>query len=278
VFTGNSADEGGGAVRTWGAFFLALNDCLFEGNSAVGDPAAYWPPLGGGGGGAYLMGGEVALRRCTFSGNTVATADCLGGGLDANCKSLLVDRCTFLCNSAPRGGGVGLGRNSSSASAHVVNSVFMGNFAAHGGGLYHAHAFCDTWMMENCTLTANTATVSGGAIEIDPYAGSCDLRNIIAWGNAAGSEIEDIDGDCDVTHSCVGQTGYAGTDGNIDTDPLFVDADGPDNVIGTADDDVRPQPGSPCIDSGDPATTLTKDITGAPRPQGSGYDMGAYER
>ena len=38
--------------------------------------------------------------------------------------------------------------------------------------------------------------------------------------------------------------------GNIDADPLFVDADGPDNTAGTEDDNLRLLGGSPCIDSG----------------------------
>ena len=36
-------------------------------------------------------------------------------------------------------------------------------------------------------------------------------------------------------------------------DPMFVDGDGPDGVYGTADDDFRLLPGSPCIDAGDNA-------------------------
>ncbi len=64
---------------------------------------------------------------------------------------------------------------------------------------------------------------------------------------------------------------------NINVDPLFVDADGADNVPGTADDDLHLSASSPCIDAGDPVTTLAEDIEGNPRPAGSGYDMGAYE-
>ena len=37
--------------------------------------------------------------------------------------------------------------------------------------------------------------------------------------------------------------------GNFDADPLFVDADGVDDTIGTDDDDLRLLAGSPCIDS-----------------------------
>ncbi len=52
-------------------------------------------------------------------------------------------------------------------------------------------------------------------------------------------------------------------DGNIDGQPLFVDADGPDEILGTQDDDLRLLPGSPCIDAGDntavPADELDLD-------------------
>jgi len=57
-----------------------------------------------------------------------------------------------------------------------------------------------------------------------------------------------------------------GGTGNIDADPLFVDADGPDDIPGTEDDDLRLLPGSPCIDAGDntavPADTADLDGDG----------------
>ena len=83
------------------------------------------------------------------------------------------------------------------------------------------------------------------------------------------------------------QCGWSGT-GNINLEPLFFDADGTDNVIGTPDDDLRLQPGSPCIDAGTSSNAPAMDIKGTQRfdvPEipntGSGvypyYDMGAYE-
>jgi len=40
-----------------------------------------------------------------------------------------------------------------------------------------------------------------------------------------------------------------------------------------------PKPGSPSIDTGDPSVSsvVTDDLRGVPRPQGKGYDRGAYE-
>jgi hypothetical protein len=82
----------------------------------------------------------------------------------------------------------------------------------------------------------------------------------------------------EITHSDI-QGGFPGT-GNIDADPMFVDADGADNVVGTEDDDLRHKAGSPCIDTGDngavPAWVET-DIRGRPRIMNSRVDMGAYE-
>ena len=69
-------------------------------------------------------------------------------------------------------------------------------------------------------------------------------------------------------------------------DPSFVDADGPDDGIGTQDDNIRLLAGSPCIDTADnsavPAGILT-DLDGNDRIwDGDGnppatVDMGAYE-
>ena len=44
--------------------------------------------------------------------------------------------------------------------------------------------------------------------------------------------------------------GWFGT-GNINVDPLFVDPEGPDDIVGTEDDNVRLTAFSPCIDAAD---------------------------
>ena len=72
------------------------------------------------------------------------------------------------------------------------------------------------------------------------------------------------------------QGGYPGT-GNINADPLFVDPDGPDYIPGNQDDDLHLKSGSPCIDTGTATGAPDTDLEGNIRPQGAGYDMGAYE-
>ena len=72
------------------------------------------------------------------------------------------------------------------------------------------------------------------------------------------------------------QGGFEGT-GNIDADPLFADPDGPDDIAGTGDDDCHLTQGSPCIDAGTSSGAPDTDLEGSIRPQGAGYDMGAYE-
>ena len=68
--------------------------------------------------------------------------------------------------------------------------------------------------------------------------------------------------------------------GNVDSDPLFVQAAGPDGIAGTLDDDLRLQAGSPCINQGDntalPPEILT-DLEGRPRILNGAVDLGAYE-
>jgi hypothetical protein len=57
--------------------------------------------------------------------------------------------------------------------------------------------------------------------------------------------------------------------GAIATDPKF---------INTSADEFSLQPSSPCINAGiDVATIIKHDLLGTPRPQGSAFDLGAYE-
>lgn len=93
-----------------------------------------------------------------------------------------------------------------------------------------------------------------------------------------------------VTNSIV-QGGFPGS-GNLNADPLFTDANGADNVVGTPDDDLSLAAGSLAIDSGNGtawSVALTTDVLGNPRfvddpsiPNGGVgtppfLDRGAYE-
>ena len=131
----------------------------------------------------------------------------------------------------------------------------------------------------NCTISGNTATLSGGGICLDNA--SASVTNSILWGNVPDQHYVTNSGRfSSLTYSDIdnelGETG----NGNIRQDPLFVDP---------ANGDFRLQPTSPCIDAGtsDGAPSLDRD--GFPRYDyppatntGGGtypyYDMGAYEK
>jgi hypothetical protein len=105
------------------------------------------------------------------------------------------------------------------------------------------------------------------------------IRNSILWGN--GTEIFNDASTPVVSYSIV-QGGHAGT-GNINANPLFVNAadpDGADNIHRTADDGLRLQLGSPAINAGDNSlipSGITTDITDATRIQNTTVDLGPYE-
>ncbi|MGD2111123.1 MAG: hypothetical protein PVI86_17230, partial [Phycisphaerae bacterium] len=125
--------------------------------------------------------------------------------------------------------------------------------------------------------------------------GAPALTNCIVWGNSDNTGTGEIaqmgSSSVSTSFSCI-QDGYPDDDyiydgpGNIDDDPVFMDPDGPDHVIGTEDDDLRIAEGSPCIEAGTnlgivPAVTKTMDgkirIYDGDGTDAVTIDMGAYE-
>jgi len=104
--------------------------------------------------------------------------------------------------------------------------------------------------------------LSGNAIwglhSWDAHGSGVVIDHNLVYGNGSG--------DYDFTS---GGSDYAYTLGTTLTgDPLFV----------SNASDFHLQPGSPAIDSGLTLSEITTDLDCAPRPQGGGYDVGAFER
>lgn len=156
-----------------------------------------------------------------------------------------VVNCAFLGNSAGNHGGA-LYISGEDTNPDFVNCLFSGNSVlGHGGAVTIADDAGATFT--NCTFSGNSAPGEGAAVSTHS---SAMLTNCIVWGNSpVENQIQvDTGGSVTISYSDI-QEGWSGTE-NIDADPLFCDADGVDNTVGTLDDNLRLQDGSPCLEIG----------------------------
>ncbi|MEJ2722644.1 MAG: right-handed parallel beta-helix repeat-containing protein, partial [bacterium] len=214
--------------------------------------------------------GDATVTHCAIIGNTASQE---AGGVYAGTGSPSFVDCLFMDNSCnTRGGGIFAGFGS---GASVTNCLFLGNHSGFAGGGWHSMEGCNG-RLTNVTFYGNTAE-SGGAIGVD--FGCPEIHNTVAWGNGADPVANAYGGTPTFYHSLIEGSGGSGawdsafgTDGggNIDGDPLFVDAPG---------GNVRLSLESPVIDAGNnaaPNVTAT-DYDGNPRIVGAAIDMGAFE-
>jgi len=202
--------------------------------------------------GMYNYNSNPTLIDCSFIENMGYSG---GGMYNYSNSSPILTNCVFRINQAETGAGI-LGGNPT-----LINCTFTGN---EGGGISGGYP-----TLINCTLTGNRSDRAGGI-----SGGSPTLVNCIVWGNTT----PEIRSNAIISFSIL-PGNYPG-EGNINTDPLFVDADGEDDIFGTEDDDLRLLEGSPGIDAGNnsavPPSVVT-EINGNPRIINDIIDIGAYE-
>ncbi|WP_176521796.1 T9SS type A sorting domain-containing protein [Longimonas halophila] len=279
IFTGNSADREGGALYNDG----------FRGTSSP------------------------QVTNATFTGNTAVI---YGGaihnnGLDGT-SSPRVTGTTFIGNSADFGGGAiyNSGRNGTS-SPQITNATFTGNSADFGGGAIYndgRNGGTSSPRVTGTTFTGNSAEIGGAIYNYgDNGTSSPQVTNAILWGNTAGNDgdaISNFDATPTLAHTLIEgglggiseNNGSSTTDGgnNLDTNPLFVDAEQPagnDGTFATSDDGLRLVAGSPAVDagtnapfeSGGSAEDIDTDLIADERIQDGNDDgtatvnIGAYE-
>jgi predicted outer membrane repeat protein len=236
VFSENESLINGGAVFNSTGTSVRMDRCSLNANSAAH-------------GGAVYTHGSATFERCAFLGND---ASVFGGAISAHQGAVATyANCTFLENSASDSGGA-IATSGTNTSHSVLNSVFAGNSAVNRGGVVYEWAEAGTFF-SNCAYGYHSAAL-GGVFRLEDAGGapSATLRNCVVWSQndaPVGPQISAQGGSVvSVQYSDV-RGGHAGT-GNINADPLFVDVDGDDNVLGTADDNLRLSLGSPCIDAG----------------------------
>jgi hypothetical protein len=186
-------------------------------------------------------------------GYDAAAALLFGGGMED---------CFVLGNSSAEGSAGGAVSIYSPYPVELTRTVIAGNtkdtwsgvYAAHGAGLTIQSGSAPAQLV-NCTIVANRVPVPGSfGPDTGGVHGSATLVSCIV-GDNDGNEVS---GGVSATYSDV-EGNFAGT-GNFTADPLFRDA---------PNGDYRLLPGSPCIDTGDPAAPLD--------PDGTRADVGAFE-
>ena len=239
-------DNGGGLLMT--DSFAQVQGTTFNANFAQGK-----------GGAVFIHGGGPKFAKCTF---TLNSTNGYGGAVFGEDDSVRPEfhNSMFVANSAGiTGGAIATQR----AAIVTMNSVFNNNSTSglRGGALFIEGNGANSevaWIV-NSTLVNNDALTTGAAAYATKKA-TISFWNSIAWNNNASAAVlldkevaaNTADGSS-IFYSNSTVRGRSGTNG---ADPLFVDADGPDNLAGNLDDNFRLGAGSPAIDDGFDANIL----------------------
>lgn len=232
------------------------------------------------GAGVSIGYGKPTFNNCIICDNTT-TSGGAGVYIRGDGGNPVFTNCKFLNNHARIGAAA---YNYYKCKPTFINCLFVKNTATETGGAMLTYFLSDLKLV-NCTFTGNSAPnvncLAFGFPDFSFAGGSSEVSNCILW-NGGGEILVDPLETLTVVNSNI-QGGWSGT-GNINQDPCFLDSNGYDNTLGTADDNLKLNSNSPCIDAGDnTAVTVTNDTDNRARIvdgdcNGTNVvDMGAYE-
>jgi CSLREA domain-containing protein len=186
---------------------VKLDRCVVEDNTAEGDFAQ--------GGGVYSSSGWLTVDSCAIRGN-MSEGD--GGGLAIWHGAGVIRNSTFSENDADDFGGGIYAAILGSAALVVENTTLTGNSAGSGGGIYQDYPSTGVTVM-NCTITQNRTRSDGGGGVYDVA-----FRNSIVAGNTDAGKPNDCAFSASLGRNVVGLGGDV-VCGTVGTDALVAPAD-----------------------------------------------------
>jgi hypothetical protein len=272
TIAGNSATSTGGGIDTFMGF-AALDGCTLQGNTAAfggglhndggaltvthGTLSGNSAVSGGGAMTSNLNGGGLLLQDCLIENNHASSA---GGGLFAtvhvdgfSLNGARAESCRFVGNTGSVGAAVFASGSSLFGSPITISSCLIAGCGPAGAPAVTLQSGTElAW----CTVVDNLGPGIAGSAQ-STVTGSIVRGNVGAQLQGMSATWSDIEG------------GAPGV-GNVDVDPLFVDAAGGDYHLAVI---------SPCRDKGNPATggSTVADVDGETRVQGGRIDIGADE-
>ncbi|PQP35456.1 hypothetical protein C6A37_02395 [Desulfobacteraceae bacterium SEEP-SAG9] len=285
IIAGNSSDDDGGGIFSYGNILSLVNCTIFNNSGNVGGGVCFKGDCnatiansiiadntGNCGGGIAVWGspsgpGSFSITESTISGNTAS--GCGGGFWFDYVPLATVTNCMIFRNTALGGGGGG-GNITGETSTMINSSTFFGNSSTEvGGGIFYrtdGDNVSSFNVIKNCILWDDSATDGPEIALVEEY-GDPELSVEMSYSDVKGGQSD--------VHIIGGVLNWQA--GNIESNPLFVDPDGDDNLPGTLDDDFHLTSDSLCIDAGTSQDAPSIDIDGDPRPQGAAIDIGADE-
>jgi predicted outer membrane repeat protein len=253
---------------------VRLKYCSIEnGNAVTGDDFA------GFGGAVYLQQEAtlVHIEHCTFSNNH---ANDQGGAIYSYASDPVISNNLFKNNNCEYGGAISINLAS---SITLTNNLFINNSSSGHGGAILFDQQCSGTIFNN-TFSENHAEY-GGAISCirgsAPVFVNCIFHdNKATYGNQINVDFGSYSPGNPGFKYCLIEGGknsiygqYNGQyENNLNANPFF---------IGVGYSPYKIAKGSPCTNSGDPATTTDQvgnsDLINASRIQNNRIDMGAYE-
>jgi hypothetical protein len=237
--------------------------------------------------------GNLTLNNTTVSGGN--SSNFIGGGI-FNEGTLTLNNSTVSGNNSSRGGGI-----ANRGSATLNNSTVSGNGYGFGAGIYNRFMITlnnstisgnnGTGLTNDFTMTLNNSTVSGNTnngIWNSPYFATLNLVRSVVSGNAGLEIVNDYYsyyGYTGIVNSnnfnVIGHDGNAGTVNFTPSGSDIVPSQPLSAILAPLADNGGPTlthalvAGSPAVDAA--PTGPAADQRGVSRPQGSAFDIGAFE-